>query len=203
VRRGHWFTPETPDVLGMLRRQVALTREGAEEFAVWAAGDGDGAQRVREADSRADPAKRHLLEAVRDAFVTPLEPEDLFALSRGLDRTLDHMKDLVNESEVMSTPPDPGLERMAHALREALRKIEEAVEVLGEDQDRSVRAADEAIRAERRMEHAYLAGMGELLGVEDRSERIARRELYRGCARIGESIVETAERIVYAVMKQT
>ena len=203
MRRGHWFTPEAPDVLRMLGRQVEVTRQGAEEFAAWAAGGGNGAHRVREAGSRGDEAKRHLLEALRDAFVTPLEPEDLFALSRGLDRTLDRLKDLVNESEVMSTPPDAGLERMARALVEALRRIEEAVEVLGEDRDRSAGAADEAIRAERVLEHAYLTGMGELLNVEDRSERIARRELYRGCARIGETIVETAERIVYAVMKQT
>ena len=101
--------------------------------------------------------------------MTPLEPEDLFALSRGLDRTLDRLKDLVNESEVMSTPPDAGLERMARALVEALRRIEEAVEVLGEDRDCSAGAADEAIRAERVLEHAYLTGMGELLSVEDRA----------------------------------
>jgi hypothetical protein len=45
--------------------------------------------------------------------------------------------------------------------------------------------------------------MGGLLDVEDRSERIARRELYRRCARIGETVVEVAERVVYAVVKQS
>ena len=52
MRRGHWFTPEAPDVLRMLGRQVEVTRQGAEEFAAWAAGAGDGAHRVREAGSR-------------------------------------------------------------------------------------------------------------------------------------------------------
>ena len=42
-----------------------------------------------------------------------------------------------------------------------------------------------------------------LLTLEDRSERIARRELYRRCSRIGEAVVEVAERVVYAVVKQS
>jgi hypothetical protein len=44
--------------------------------------------------------------------------------------------------------------------------------------------------------------MGALLGVQDRSERIARRELYRRCTRIGELVIDVAERVVYAVVKQ-
>jgi hypothetical protein len=39
--------------------------------------------------------------------------------------------------------------------------------------------------------------------VEDRSERIARGELYRRCARIGETEVNVAERVVYAVVRQS
>jgi hypothetical protein len=42
-----------------------------------------------------------------------------------------------------------------------------------------------------------------LLGVEDRTERITRRELYRRFSRIGEAVVDVAERIVYAVVKQS
>jgi hypothetical protein len=45
--------------------------------------------------------------------------------------------------------------------------------------------------------------MGVLLGVQDRHERIARRELYRGCPRIGEMVIDVAERVVYAVAKQS
>ena len=47
-------------------------------------------------------------------------------------------------------------------------------------------AADAAIRSQRRLEQVYYEGMAALLEVEDRTERIARRELYRQCARIGD-----------------
>jgi hypothetical protein len=45
--------------------------------------------------------------------------------------------------------------------------------------------------------------MADLLEIEDRSERIARRALYRGCSRLGETVVDVAERVVYAVMKES
>jgi hypothetical protein len=37
VTRKRWFLPETPDVLGMLRRQMAVTIDGVDAFARWAA----------------------------------------------------------------------------------------------------------------------------------------------------------------------
>jgi hypothetical protein len=45
--------------------------------------------------------------------------------------------------------------------------------------------------------------MADLLGIDDRNERIARRELYRSCSRLGEIVVDVAERVVYAVMKES
>ena len=45
--------------------------------------------------------------------------------------------------------------------------------------------------------------MAKLLEVEEMRERIARRELYRRCARIGEVVIDVAERIVYAVVKES
>jgi hypothetical protein len=45
--------------------------------------------------------------------------------------------------------------------------------------------------------------MAALLEVENRTERIGSRELYRRCLRIGEMVIDVAERVVYAVVKQT
>jgi len=74
TRRRRWFLPETPDVLGLLRSQVAVTLEGLDAFGAWAAGDAAAAEQVRDAEHRGDAAKRELLTALRAAFVTPLEP---------------------------------------------------------------------------------------------------------------------------------
>jgi len=93
--RKRWLLPETPDVLGLLRAQVAVTIDGVDAFAAWAGGDAAAADVVRDAEHRGDAAKRALLRELRAAFVTPMEPEDVFALSRGIDRILDYARDLV------------------------------------------------------------------------------------------------------------
>jgi uncharacterized protein Yka (UPF0111/DUF47 family) len=141
-------------------------------------------------------------EALRAAFVTDLEPEDVFALSRGIDRMLNHANDTINESEVMACPPDDALSEMARLLAEAVRHIADAVARLGKEDD-AIEAADAAIKAERRLERAYRAGMGALLQVDDLREVTARRELYRRCSRIGEGAADVADRVIYAVVKES
>jgi len=203
VKRSRWFLPETPDVLELLRAQVGVTIEGVDAFAGWARGDPSAAEAVRDAERRGDAAKRELLGALRAAFVTPLEPEDVFALSRGVDWILDYSRDLISESQAMACPPDAVIAEMARLIVEAVRDIDQGLANLNLDQDMATEAADAAIRAERKLERRYYRGMAALLEVEDRSERIARRELYRRCLRIGEMVIDVSERVVYAVVKQS
>jgi uncharacterized protein Yka (UPF0111/DUF47 family) len=199
-----WLLPEQPDVIGMLRRQLAITIEAIDAFGAWARGDSAAAATTRAAEHAGDDAKRELLKMVRAAFVTPLEPEDLFALSRGVDWILDHTRDVIDEADAMAySPPDAGIAAMAEALAQAVRLIDEAIGALDADPDRAVEAADAAIHAERAVERVYYDGMARLLEVEHMRERIARRELYRRCASIGETVIDVAERVVYAVMKQS
>ena len=198
-----WFLPETPDVLGLLRHPLAVTISAVVGFGAWAAGNASAAQAVLGTEREGEAAKRELLSALRAAFVTPLEPEDVFALSRGIDRILNSVRGVVKESEVMDCPPDAGIAEMARLLGVSLQHIDDAIARLSSDGDQATASADAAITTERRLESAYYEGMGGLLDVEDRSERIARRELYRRCSRIGETVVEVSERVVYAVVKQS
>ena len=203
MKRGRWFLPETPDVQGRLRAQCAVTIEGADAFVAWTQGAPGGAQPLEEIEHRGDAAKREVLAEVREAFVTPLEPEDVFSLSRGIDWILDYTRDLVSEAEAMACPADEGISEMALRLAEAVRHIDAAIAELGGDKDRATAEADAAIRSERELEYVYYEGMAKLLEIEGRSERIALRELYRGCERIGETVIDVAERVVYAVVKQS
>ena len=201
--RHSWFLPDTPDLIGLLRRQTAVTIEALDAFAAWAAGDAAAAQIVRDAEPRGDAAKRELLNALREAFVLQLEPEDVFTLSRGLDWILDYARDLIEESEVMAVVPDAGIAGMAKLLAEATGQVDEAIGHLGSDDRRATAAADAAIKTVRRLEHVYYRDTAKLLEVGDMRQRIGLRELYRRCDRIGEIVIDVAERIVYAVVKES
>jgi uncharacterized protein len=203
VSRGRWFLPETPDVVGLLRDQLEVTLIGLEALCRWSTGDLAAADDLEAAEHRGDAAKRQLLTALRAAFVTPLEPEDVFSLSRGIDWILDHSRDLVKEAQVLHASPDAGLAQMAGELLDAVRHIDRAIASISTDEDAATEAAYEAIAAERRLERSYYEGMAALLEVEEMRERISRRELYRRCSRIGETVVEVSERIVYAVVKES
>lgn len=202
MKERHWFLPERPDVLGQLRRQVTITIDGLDAFARWAS-TGEGEEAVGDAVRNADAAKRELLAELRAAFITPLEPEDVFALSRGVDRILNAAHDIVTESRLLDVPPDAEVAEMAELIAQAVRHFDAAVASLDSDPDGAAAAADAAIAAEKALHDSYIRGMVTLLDVGERSARIGGRELYRRCTAIGDMIVEVAERVVYAVVKES
>jgi uncharacterized protein Yka (UPF0111/DUF47 family) len=201
-RRRRWLLPEAPDLLGMLEAQVAETVAGTDAFARWATGDLRLGDEVRAAEHRADDRKTTMLATLREAFVTPLEPEDLFALSRGIDAIVNQAKDTVGEAEVMACPPDAGIAELAATVAAATHALADAVAALRAGRD-AFPAAGAAIARTRDMEHVYRRAMAALLESDDLRHQIAMRELYRRCARIGDAIAEVAERVQYATVKES
>ena len=145
----HWFLPDTPDVLGMLRQQLAVTIRGMDALVEWAQGDDSAAGRVRELEHEADGCKRELQLALVRAFTTPYDAEDIYTLGRGIDWILNLSKDAVRESEVMSCPPDASVAEMAVLLREGVGHIDDAVAALQERRDDATTSADAAMKTER------------------------------------------------------
>jgi len=202
-----WFFPQTLDVIGMLRAQAAVTIDGLEAVVAWAGGDPAAADLVREREHEADDRKRDLRRALTESFLTPLDAEDLYMMSKHLDDVINGAKDAVRESEVMALVPDEHVLGMARCLLEGVRHLEEAFGSLGpHGEDGSggsaTDAADGAVKAERQLERVYRSAMSALLDVDDLREVMARRELYRRFSRIGDSVVEAAERVWYSTVKE-
>jgi uncharacterized protein Yka (UPF0111/DUF47 family) len=199
-----WWLPETPDVLGMLRGQIAITAEGMEALHAWAAGEAGAAERLRECEHRADDAKRQLRGALTVAFTTPLDPEDIFELSRELDRVLNGAKNIVREAEVMKTAPNGAIAEMAAELAAGTQDLATAFDVLGRGHGAdATEAASRAATSQSRFEKIYRPAMSALIAVDDLREVAARRELYRRFARTSDDLREVAERVWYSVLKET
>ena len=197
-----WFLPESPDLLGMLRQQAAITVEAMDALIAWSGGDATAAVAVRECEHRADETKRQLWRALRDAFSPPLDAEDLYTLSADLDEVLNAAKDLTREMELMDMAPDAATHEMVVLLAEAVRHLAGAFERLGGDGDATA-LADAAIKGQRRVEHSYRSAMSALLQVADLREVMGRREAYRRLSRIGDLVHTVAERVWYAVVKES
>ncbi|MBK9180903.1 MAG: DUF47 family protein [Acidimicrobiales bacterium] len=197
-----WFLPHTPDVLALLRGQADITLTGLEAFVAWSEGHLENAQRLRDAEHRADEARRHLQAELRAAFSTPIDAEDVYVLSERLDAVINGAKDAVREAEVMGMDPDPALADMAGQVLEGTRHLAAAFDALLVDADRATAEADAAIKATRRLERTYRKAMSALLAEEELRVVIAQRELYRRYARLGEGVEAVAERVWYAVVKE-
>ena len=202
MSRSRWFLPEMPDVLGMLCEQAAITIEAMEALVDWARGDAAKADVVRDCEHRADVRKQELRLTLTSAFSLPLEAEDLFALSGGLDAVLNGAKDAVREAEVMALAPDPAVAEMADSLLEGVRRLGDAFANLGRSGGAATEAADAAVKSQRHLERVYRRSMGALLEVDDLREVMGRRELYRRLSRLGDGVIDVAERVWYAVVKE-
>jgi uncharacterized protein Yka (UPF0111/DUF47 family) len=202
--RAHWFLPEAPDVLGMLQEQSEIAIEGLDSLVAWAGGDTAAADRLRQAEHHADKKKRELRGALTKAFSTPLEPEDIFELSRGLDEILNMAKNVAGEAEAMHSPPDLATAEMAGELAEGTRRLAEAFAMFAKD-DRhgATTTADRAIKDQRHLQHTYREAMSALIENPDIREVAARREIYRRLARCGDELVRVAERVWYSVLKES
>lgn len=202
-----WFLPETPDVIGMLQQQASITLKGMDAFTAWACGDSARADDVRAAEHDCDKLRRNLVDAVSVAFTTPLQPEDLFQLSRDLDKVINGAKNTVRESEAMAVPPDQATADMAILLAEGTRHLETAFRHMGERHSKitppATEEADSAVKSQRNLERIYRRAAGDLLSVTDISVVTARREFYRRILAISDDIVAVADRIWYTQMKES
>jgi uncharacterized protein len=207
MKPSRWFLPENPDVLDMLCRQAAITCEGMTALVGWANAEPGAAERVRDFEHQADEAKRELRLALTNAFITPIDAEDLYVMSERLDAVLNGAKDTVREAEVMAMEPDEAVAAMAALLVDGASHLATAFERLGWDQRGKVgvsatEAADAAVKSQRRLERVYREAASALLAVDDLREVMARRELYRRLSRVSETLVEAADRVWYATVKE-
>ena len=197
-----WFLPDQPDLMGLLAEQGRFTLEGIDAFVDWAAGAEAKRGDVRDAEHRADDARRAVQRALRIAFTTPFSAEDFYELSERLDAVLNGAKNLVQEADLLALGPDPAIADMAALVGEGTRELVAAFAAIPTDADTALVHADAAIKASRRLEHRYRSAMSALLEVTDARVLFERRELYRRCARIGEDVVRAAERVWYSVVKE-
>lgn len=199
-----WFLPEVPDVLGILHQQSTVSVQCLDELVAWAGGDADAAVRLRDAERDAGRCKHELWRALRIAFSTPLDPEDLYSLSFLLDVALSGAHNIVRDSEVFGlNPNDPSCAAMAVVCRDAVVALHDAFPVMANDAARATALADEARHSARRVEHLYRAAMPNVLARDDLRLVWAETLRYGLFIELADRVVRVSERVWYAVVKES
>jgi predicted phosphate transport protein (TIGR00153 family) len=164
------------------------------------------AQIVRKAEKDADEVRRILIDELNRSFVTPIDREDLFSLSRAIDDVLDYADTTLEEIVTLGVEPNQYLIRMVSLLRDAAEEINRGVQRLA---DRPSVANDHAVRAkalENRVEAVYREAVGALFNgprdVEHVVEMLKLREIYRHLSNAADRGDEAANIIGDIVVKQ-
>lgn len=141
------------------------------------------AQRVTELEKEADEVRRILIDELNRTFVTPIDREDIFALSLTVDDILDYANTTVEEMNLFEINPNKYIERMVSLLTDAAREIHMGVLRL---EDHPNVANDHAVRAkalENRVETVYREAVADLFhmprDVDHIVEMLKLREVYR------------------------
>lgn len=203
-----FFKPRQGNFLRLLIDHAAKTVEGLECLEKFVQEPNDElAQKMRLLEKEADELRRILIDELNRTFVTPMDREDIFALSRAIDDVIDYAYTTVEEMVILKIEPTIFLRRMVSLLREAAYEIHQAMLRLKEHPNV---ANDHAIRAkalENRVEHIYREAVADLFsGPEDIHhvmEMLKLREIYRHLSNCADRGDEAANVITDIIIKVT
>ncbi|MFH1259741.1 MAG: DUF47 family protein [Elusimicrobiota bacterium] len=168
------------DFFQMLKEQAKSTEVGIRLLLEFVNSPNEiAARRVNEAEDRADELRRILVEALNESFITPIDREDIFAVSRVIDDMIDYAKSTVAEMILFKVETNQYLKRMAEALCESAENIYLAVSKLKDDPKSASQHIMKAKKIENLVEHIYREALVDLFQNPDVITILKLREIYR------------------------
>ncbi len=162
---------------------------------------------VRQCEEDADEVRRILLNELNRTFVTPMDREDISALSRAVDDIMDYAWTTVQEMELLHVTPTPYLQRMVQLLREAAHEVRLAMLRIKEHPGVATEHAQRAKTLENRVETVYREALADLFNGPAGPKRVINilkmREVYRHLSNAADRGDEAANIISDIVVKMT
>ena len=163
------------------------------------------AQRLRQLEKEADEIRRLLIDELNRTFVTPIDREDIHALSRAIDDIIDDMWFTINEMDILDVEPDDLLQQMAGLLGQGSEAIRQAIERLAQHPHVASKHAQSAKGIKNEVETLYTKALAELFRKPKDLENVVimlkLREIYRHLFHAGGRIGDAANIIDDIVVK--
>jgi predicted phosphate transport protein (TIGR00153 family) len=196
------FFPKKMDFYKMLSDQASKTLEGIEALGRYVKDQNqENANRVKDIEREADELRRILVEELHQTFVTPMDREDIYALSRAIDDIVDYANSTVDEMEIYEVSSGEDLREMVNILGKAAREINDAVKILETYPKIAMQHAVKAKSYENAMEKAYHTALADLFKEADTVFMLKMREIYRHLSNAADRSDEAANIICTIVMK--
>jgi len=182
---GNPLKPRKDRVVERLIRQAEACVAGLQGLVDYVSSPTDEvAEKVKDAEERGDEERRLLIDELNQTFVTPIDREDLFALSRAIDDVLDYAYTTVDELALFGMKPNTYVGEMATSMLQGGKELHLAMQCLLEHRQVANEHALRAKHLENRVEKLYRQAIAEMFHgkvstVEDVVELLKLREVYR------------------------
>ncbi len=197
-----WPFPKRRDFYKMLADQAYKVEEGMTALSEFAHDPSkEKGERVHQIENEADDLRRTLIHELNQAFVTPFDREDIFALSRAIDDICDYAKSTVDEMTLFGVGSNDHIKMMTETLHSASQDISTAVQLMGKESQAATEHLVRAKKTENKMEHLYREALAELFKTKDAIEILKLREIYRHLSNAADRGDEAADIISDILMK--
>jgi len=202
----HLFQAKPNHFIQRLLEQSALGLQGTEALIDYMNKPSNkNAARVRAIEKEADEVRRILIDELNRTFVTPIDREDLFGLSRAIDDVLDYAYSTTNEMDILGVEPNDYLRAMAQLLHEGAEELHLAMERLEHHPNVADSHAVRAKAIENRMDTLYAEALADLFKAPRDLDAVVNmlklREIYRHMFHAAGSTDQAANIIGDIVMK--
>ncbi|GMQ78510.1 MAG: DUF47 family protein [Anaerolineae bacterium] len=200
------FQPRQDRFLALLINQAEYAVEGSEMLLKYLNKPGEKfANRIRQIEKDADEVRRILVDELNQTFVTPMDREDIHALSRNLDDVVDYAYSTTEEMEILGILPNDFLRRMASLLRDAAVELHLGMLRLDDHPGVANEHAQRAKALENRVERVYREAIADLFDqpedIEHIMEILKLREVYRHLSNAADRGDEAANHLSDIVVK--
>ncbi len=165
------------------------------------------ANEVTRLEKEADEVRRILIDELNRTFVTPIDREDIYALSRAIDDVVDYAYSTVGEMVMLEVESNDFMKRMTSLLVDAAREIHLGMQRISEHPGVAGNHAVRAKALENRVEQVYRKALADLFhmprDVEHIVEMLKLREIYRHLSNAADRGDEAANVITDIVVKMT
>lgn len=194
--------PTAPDFFSLLAEQSMHVEQTVELLAEFMeGGSAEIALRIRQDEHDADDVKVANIHTLNEAFSTPIDREDIYRAIVTLDEVVNCCKDTVREMDALGVAPDAFMLEMARLLHTGATALRNGYGKLGRMTAEAAADAEQARKADRKIEKLYRTALAELFSGTDYILMFKKREVYRHLTNAAERMAHCASTLHDIIVK--
>jgi len=190
------------DFYKLLSDQAVKTQEGVAALVEFVNNPTkENGVKVSQLEEEADEIRRILIDDLNRTFVTPIDREDIFSLSRTVDDVIDYAETTVEEMLILDIKTDPYIKQIVDILFDASKSVALAVKNIKEHPGVCIEHVIKARKSEHKIERLYRQALAELFNTNDVIKILKTREVYRHLSNSADRVASAANVISDILVK--